>query len=167
MSKRLSWFIDPLETPMKRTFQAHLLLVPIVALLAATVPAHATPTYAGIPATASGRFGGRAAVDLWAKDLNTYVQGDIRINHIFSFGGDRARQKAWQADVVKMVLNSPVDQTQADAIAAKYKLALTRTQYNAVVDNIYRACSASRTPYHVCNRFVVALAPFARAVATR
>lgn len=144
------------------------LLAAAALLLAAARPAGADVTYPGILAsTSDGRFGGKAAMDVWAQDLNYYVQGDNRINRIFSFGGDAARQKALQDDIEALVLDSPVDQARANAVAAKYGLSLTRTEYNAVIENAYLACEASRTRYHLCNRIVAAMAPLERAAETR
>lgn len=152
---------------MKYKFKASLLLAPVITLSSLFVPAHADTTYAGIPATTSDRFGGKAAMDIWARDLNAYVQGDTRISQIFRFGGDTARQKALQNDIEQMVLTSPVESDQAKAIADKYHLALTKTQFNAVIDNAYMACEASHTSFHVCNQIVAALAPFGRAAVSR
>jgi hemoglobin len=147
--------------------KAAALLAPAALLFAAAWPASADVTYPGILASTSDRFGGKAAMDVWVQDLNYYVLGDNRINRIFNFGGDAARQKAFQDDVETLVLDSPVDQARADAIAAKYQLALTQTEYNAVIENAYLACEASRTRYHVCNQIVAALAPLERAAETR
>jgi hemoglobin len=36
-----------------------------------------------------------------------------------------------------------------------------------VVEDAYLACDAARTPYHVCNQLIAALAPFERAIVTR
>jgi hemoglobin len=147
--------------------KAAALLAPAALLLAAAWPANADVTYPGVLATANDRFGGKAAMDVWAQDLNYYVLGDNRINRIFNFGGDAARQKAFQDDVEALVLDSPVDQARANAIAAKYQLALSQTEYNAVIENAYLACEASRTRYNVCNQIVTALAPLERAAETR
>ena len=116
-----------------------------------------------MPADAYDRFGGKAAMDVWAQDLNYYVLGDNRINRIFSFNGDAARQKALQDDLETLVLTGATDQN----LATKYGLALTKTEYNAVIENAYLACEASRTRYHVCNRIVAALAPFEHVAVTR
>lgn len=143
------------------------LLAPAALLLAAAWPVQADVTYPGILASTSDRFGGKAAMDVWAQDLNYYVLGDNRINRVFNFGGDAARQKAFQEDVEALVLDSPVDQARANAVAAKYQLSLTRTEYNAVIENAYLACEASRTRYSTCNQIVAALAPLERAAENR
>jgi hemoglobin len=121
-------------------------------------------TYPGIPAESTERFGGKAAMDVWAQDLNYYILGDNRINQIFHFGGNVEQQKAFQDDIEAMVLGLGVDPA---AVAAKNQLQLTMTQYNAVVENMYLACEASRTRYQVCNKIVASLAPFERAAVTR
>ena len=146
---------------MNRTLKTLTLLAPAALLLAAT--AHADVSYGGVPADAYDRFGSKAAMDVWAQDLNYYVQGDNRINRIFSFNGDAARQKALQDDLETLVLTGSVDQD----LGAKYGLSLTRTEYNAVIENAYLACEASRTRYNVCNRIVAALAPFERVAVKR
>ena len=146
---------------MNRTRKTLTLLAPAALLLAAT--AHADVTYGGVPADAYERFGGKAAMDVWVQDLNYYVLGDNRINRIFSFNGDAARQKALQDDLETLVLTGATDQN----LATKYGLALTKTEYNAVIENAYLACEASRTRYQVCNRIVAALAPFEHVAVTR
>ena len=123
----------------------------------------ATTTYSGIPAESSDRFGGRAKMDVWAQDLNYYILGDNRINQTFSFGSPD-RQKAFQDDIEAIVLGLNSD---PGAVAAKYNLQLTETQYHAMIDNAYTACEASHTPFHTCNRIVASLAPFGRAATTR
>ena len=124
----------------------------------------ATTTYAGVPAESAYRFGGKAAIDVWAQDLNYYILGDNRINQTFRFGGNADQQKAFQDDIEAIVLGLGAD---PGAVAAKYNLQLTKTEYNAVVDNAYVACEASRTPFQVCMRIVASLAPFGRAAVTR
>ena len=137
-----------------------------------------TPTYPGIPSDSLEAFGGQAGVDVWVDDLFYYILADNRINQIFKFNGDTAKQQALQNDVLNLVLNSPVDQASAEATFAKYGLNLTRTEYNAelgitvtqfnaVVEDAYLACDAARTPYHVCNQLIAALAPFERVIVTR
>lgn len=141
-------------------------LVP-AALMLSSLGASAETTYPGVAADSSDRFGGKAAMDVWAQDLNYYVLGDNRINQIFRFNGDAGRQAALRDEIEDLILSSPVDESRAQAIAAKYQLKLTRTEYNAVIENAYLACDASRTPYTTCNRIIAALAPLSRAVATR
>ena len=130
-------------------------------LLAAAAQAEPV-AYRGVPSDAyrsAESFGGVSAMQVWAQDLNYYVLGDNRINQIFKFNGDTAKQQALQNDVLNLVLNSPVDQASAEATFAKYGLNLTRTEYNAVIENAYLACDASRTPYGICNRIITAMAP--------
>lgn len=124
----------------------------------------ATTTYAGVPAESAYRFGGKAAMDVWAQDLNYYILGDNRINQTFRFGGDAGQQKAFQDDIEAIVLGLGADPR---AVAAKYQLQLTKTEYNAMIDNAYVACEASRTSFQVCMRIVASLAPFGRAAVTR
>ena len=137
------------------------MLAPAALLLAAS--AQADVTYSGVPADAYSRFGSKAAMDVWAQDLNYYVQGDNRINQVFGFNGDAARQKALQDDLETLVLTGSTDQN----LATKYGLSLTETQYNAMIENAYLACEASRTRYNVCNRIVAALAPFEHVAVNR
>lgn len=118
-------------------------------------------TYSGIPAESSYRYGGKPAMDVWVQDLNYYILGDNRINQTFRFG---EQQKAFQDDIEAIVLGLNPD---PGAVAAKYGLQLTQTQYHAMIDNAYMACEASRTPFPVCNRIVASLAPFGRAATTR
>jgi hemoglobin len=137
------------------------------ALLLASLCAAAEQTFPGVPSDATSRFGGKDAMDVWAQDLNYYVLGDNRINRIFRFDGDAGRQASFRDEVEALILESPVDAGRAQALADKYQLKLTRTQYNAVIENAYLACDATRTPYSTCNQIIAALAPFSRAVATR
>lgn len=140
----------------------------VVAAATALSPVQADTAYAGVSAfSSSDPFTGRVAMDVWARDLNAYVQDDNRINQIFRFEGDVARQKAFGDDVEALVLAGPARQARADAISAKYQLSLTRTEYNAVIENVYLACEASRTPYTLCNQYVSALAPLEHVVASR
>jgi len=123
-----------------------------------------TTTYAGVPAESAYRFGGKAAMDVWVQDLNYYILGDNRINQTFRFGGNAGQQKAFQDDIEAIVLGFGADPR---AVAAKYDLQLTKSEYNAMIDNAYMACEASRTSFQVCNRIVASLAPFGRAAVTR
>lgn len=104
------------------------------------------------------------AMDVWTQDLNYYVLGDNRINQIFLLDGKHDKQQALYAGLEQLVLGQSVD---AARLAANSGLRLTITQYNAMIEDGYLACEASRTPYHVCNRIVAMLAPFERAVVTR
>jgi hemoglobin len=137
------------------------------ALMLASLGASAETTYPGVTADGSDRFGGKAAMDVWAQDLHYYMIGDNRINQIFKFNGDADKQTALRDEIEELILSSPVDEGRAKAIAAKYQLKLTRTEYNAVIENAYLACDASRTPYTTCNCIIAAMAPLSRAVATR
>jgi hemoglobin len=139
---------------MNRKLKAIALLAPAALLLATS--AQADVTYSGVPADTYTRFGSKAAMDVWAQDLNYYILGDNRINQVFGFNGDYARSKALQDDLETLILTGSTDQN----LAVKYGLSLTETQYNAVVENAYLACEASRTRYQVCNRIVAAMAPF-------
>lgn len=132
-------------------------------LCAGAALADQTTTYSGIPAESSYRFGGKAAMEVWAQDLNYYILGDNRINQTFRFGSPD-EQKAFQDDMAAIALGLNPD---PGAVAAKYKLQLTATQYHAMIDNAYLACEASRTPFHTCNGIVASLAPFGRAATTR
>jgi hemoglobin len=122
----------------------------------------AATTYAGVPAESQYRFG-KPAIEVWAQDLNYYILGDNRINQTFRFGGNADQQKAFQEDIEAIVLGLGADPR---TVAAKYGLQLTKTEYNAVIDNAYMACEASRTPFPVCNRIVASLAPLGRAAVT-
>ena len=120
---------------------------------------------AGQSRTDSGDWArSRPAMDVWTQDLNYYVLGDNRINQAFLLGGSRDRQQALYAGLEQLALGQSVD---AASLAANSGLQLTITEYNAMIEDGYLACEASRTPYPVCNRIVAALAPFERAVVTR
>jgi len=121
-------------------------------------------TYAGVPVETGGWYGSKAAMDVWTQDLNYYVLGDNRINRVFGLGGDAEKQKALYDGLEGLVLGQSID---VSSLAANSGLQLTTTQYNAMIEDAYLACEASRTPYHVCNRIVASLAPFEHAVATK
>jgi hypothetical protein len=154
---------------MSPTIKTQALRCAAVALAAAAFgPVHADTAYVGLSAiSSSDPFVGRVAMDVWSQDLNSYVQGDNRINQIFRFEGDVARQKAFRDDVQNLALAGAGGQAGAESIAAKYQLSLTRTEYNAFIENVYLACEDSRTPYSLCNRFVAGLAPLERVAAIR
>lgn len=155
------------EAPVNHYLKARFLLLPLIAVLMVNSPAQAESAYPTGDTAASEPFGGRAAMDVWVQDLNYYILGDNRINRIFAFDGDTARNHAFQNDVEDLVLSSPIEQARADTIAAKYKLLLTSTEYNAVIEDAYLACEASRTRYHTCNQIVAVLAPLERAIANQ
>jgi hypothetical protein len=138
---------------MNRTFKALSLLAPAALLLAAS--AHADTSFNGVPADATVDFFGKPAMDVVMQDLNYYDLGDNRINIVFGFNGDVARSKALHDDLENLVLTG-----SSENLAAKYNLSLTETQYDAMIENVYLSCEASRTPYAVCNRIVARLAPF-------
>lgn len=126
-----------------------------------------TPTYPGIPADSLEKFGGQAGVDVWVDDLFYYILADNRINQIFKSHGHVERQMALNKELENMVLGGPAHYSGASMSAAHSELGITVTQFNAVVEDAYLACDAARTPYHVCNQLIAALAPFERAIVTR
>lgn len=126
-----------------------------------------TPTYPGIPADSLEKFGGQAGVDVWVDDLFYYILADNRINQIFKSHGHVERQMALNKELENMVLGGPAHYSGASMSAAHAELGITVTQFNAVVEDAYLACDAARTPYHVCNQLIAALAPFERAIVTK
>lgn len=126
-----------------------------------------TPAYPGIPADSLEKFGGQAGVDVWVDDLFYYILADNRINQIFNTHGHVQRQMALNKELESMVLGGPGRYTGASMSAAHAELGITVTQFNAVVEDAYLACDAARTPYHVCNQLIAALAPFERAIVTK
>lgn len=126
-----------------------------------------TPTYPGIPSDSLEAFGGQAGVDVWVDDLFYYILADNRINQIFKSHGHVERQMALNKELESMVLGGPNHYSGASMSAAHAELGITVTQFNAVVEDAYLACDAARTPYHVCNQLIAALAPFERVIVTR
>jgi len=126
-----------------------------------------TPAYPGIPADSVEKFGGQAGIDVWVDDLFYYILADNRINQIFLTHGHVQRQMALNKELENMVMGGPVHYSGASMSAAHAELGITITQFNAVVEDAYLACDAARTPYHVCNQLIAALAPFERAIVTK
>jgi len=126
-----------------------------------------TPSYPGIPSDSVEKFGGQAGIDVWVDDLFYYILADNRINTIFTSHGHVARQIALNKELENMVMGGPVHYSGASMSAAHSELGITLTQFNAVVEDAYLACDAARTPYHVCNQLITALAPFERVIVTR
>jgi hemoglobin len=126
-----------------------------------------TPAYPGIPSDSVEAFGGQAGIDVWVDDLFYYILADNRINQIFKSHGHVERQMALNKELENMVMGGPAHYSGASMSAAHAELGITVTQFNAVVEDAYLACDASRTPYHVCNQLIAALAPFERAIVTR
>ena len=150
---------------MNRNYPSRLLSAAAVAAFAALSPVQADTTNAETPAADFGRFGGKAALDTWAQHMGDTVRGDVRVNQAFGFNDHAERQLQWQKDMVQIVAYGPVGQSQANAVALKYRLTLTDSQSNAVIDDTYLACEAAQISYDVCNQIVSALAPFERAAA--
>ena len=126
-----------------------------------------TPAYPGIPADSVEAFGGQAGIDVWVDDLFYYILADNRINTIFTSHGHVQRQVALNKELENMVMGGPVHYSGASMSAAHSELGITLTQFNAVVEDAYLACDAARTPYHVCNQLIAALAPFERVIVTK
>jgi hemoglobin len=126
-----------------------------------------TPAYPGIPSDSVEKFGGQAGIDVWVDDLFYYILADNRINQIFKSHGHVERQMALNKELENMVMGGPVHYSGASMSAAHAELGITLTQFNAVVEDAYLACDAARTPYHVCNQLIAALAPFERVIVTR
>jgi hemoglobin len=126
-----------------------------------------TPAVIGIPGDSLEKFGGQAGVDVWVDDLFYYILADNRVNQIFLTHGHVQRQMALNKELENMVLGGPAQYSGASMSAAHAELGLTLTQFNAVVEDAYLACDAARTPYHVCNQLIAALAPFERVIVTK
>jgi len=126
-----------------------------------------TPAVIGIPGDSLEKFGGQAGIDVWVDDLFYYILADNRINQIFLTHGHVQRQMALNKELENMVLGGPAHYSGASMSAAHAELGLTLTQFNAVVEDAYLACDAARTPYHVCNQLIAALAPFERVIVTK
>ena len=126
-----------------------------------------TPTYPGLSSGSLEKFGGAAGVAVWVDDLFKYILADNRINQIFITHGHVERQKALNKELEQMVLGGPVTYEGASMSAAHSDLGITLTQFNAVVEDAYLACDDARTPYHICNQLIAALAPFERVIVTR
>ncbi len=126
-----------------------------------------TPAVIGIPGDSLEKFGGQAGIDVWVDDLFYYILADNRINQIFLTHGHVQRQMALNKELENMVLGGPAHYSGASMSAAHAELGLTLTQFNAVVEDAYLACDAARTPYHVCNQLIAALAPFERVIVSR
>lgn len=126
-----------------------------------------TPAVIGIPGDSLEKFGGQAGIDVWVDDLFYYILADNRINQIFNTHGHVQRQMALNKELENMVLGGPAHYSGASMSAAHAELGLTLTQFNAVVEDAYLACDAARTPYHVCNQLIAALAPFERVIVTK
>jgi hemoglobin len=107
------------------------------------------------------------ALDIWSQRLAAYIHVDIRISDEFGFSGDAKRQVTWGYDIKRLVQSDSDRPEQAKAMVEKYRLLLTQSQANAVIDDTYRACEDSQISYHACNQLVVALAPFERAATVR
>ena len=126
-----------------------------------------TPAVIGIPGDSLEKFGGQAGIDVWVDDLFYYILADNRVNQIFTTHGHVARQMALNKELENMVLGGPAQYSGASMSAAHAELGLTLTQFNAVVEDAYLSCDAARTPYHVCNQLIAALAPFERVIVSR
>jgi hemoglobin len=126
-----------------------------------------TPAVIGIPGDSLEKFGGQAGIDVWVDDLFYYILADNRVNQIFLTHGHVQRQMALNKELENMVLGGPAHYSGASMSAAHAELGLTLTQFNAVVEDAYLACDAARTPYHVCNQLIAALAPFERVIVTK
>jgi hemoglobin len=126
-----------------------------------------TPAVIGIPGDSVEKFGGQAGIDVWVDDLFYYILADNRVNQIFNTHGHVQRQMALNKELENMVLGGPAHYSGASMSAAHAELGLTLTQFNAVVEDAYLACDAARTPYHVCNQLIAALAPFERVIVSR
>lgn len=126
-----------------------------------------TPAIIGIPSDSVEKFGGQAGIDVWVDDLFYYILADNRINTIFTTHGHVQRQMALNKELENMVMGGPAHYSGASMSAAHAELGLTLTQFNAVVEDAYLACDAARTPYHVCNQLIAALAPFERVIVSR
>ncbi len=126
-----------------------------------------TPAVIGIPGDSLEKFGGQAGIDVWVDDLFYYILADNRINQVFNTHGHVQRQMALNKELENMVLGGPAHYSGASMSAAHAEMGLTLTQFNAVVEDAYLACDAARTPYHVCNQLIAALAPFERVIVTK
>jgi len=124
-------------------------------------------TYPGISPDAYEKFGGKYGMEQWVKALFKYIMLDNRINYIFAQHGKIERQIALNQQLEAMMLGAPVQYQGASMSAAHGEMGITLTQFNAVVEDAYLACDDTRTPYHVCNQLIAALAPFKRAIVTK
>jgi hemoglobin len=153
-------------------------LAAVAMLCSATLPAFAkgseTPegkvqaTYPAISADTYEKFGGKVGVDNWVVALFRNIMNDNRINYIFAAHGKVDRQIRLNQELVAVMLGAPgVEYHGASMSAAHGEMGITLTQFNAVVEDAYLACDDARTPYHICNQLIAALAPFKRSIVTK
>ncbi|MGJ8669507.1 MAG: group I truncated hemoglobin [Oceanococcus sp.] len=121
----------------------------------------------GIPSSAVESFGGEEGVRNWVESLFYYIMLDNRINHVFRQFGNIERQIYLNTQLEQLVLGKAVEYQGASMAAAHADLAITMTQFNAVVEAAYNACERVNVSYYSCNHLIAALAPFTSDIVTR
>lgn len=127
-----------------------------------------TETYPPIDSDALEQFGGPEGVRNWVESLFYYIMLDNRINHVFREFGNIERQIYLNTQLLQLVLGgNEVEYQGASMAAAHADLAITLTQFNAVVEAAYNACERIELTYKACNLMIAGLAPYKHAIVTR
>ena len=127
-----------------------------------------TKTYPPIDSDALEQFGGPEGVRNWVEGLFYYIMLDNRINHVFREFGNIERQIFLNTQFLQVVLGgNDVEYQGASMAAAHSDLAITVTQFNAVVEAAYNSCERIQLTYEACNLMIAGLAPYKHAIVTR
>ena len=140
-------------------------LVAAVLLCAATsAPAPADDDLAAYPGLSAGaleQLGGLGGLKNVVDQFYTIVEEDNRLNQILFAGSSPALREAQKKALIDTLTGRP-------AVAPGTKQggvpALTDTQYNALVEDLYQALEDARVSYHAANRVMGNLSPYKMAL---
>lgn len=111
-------------------------------------------------------FGGQDGIRTIAARTVDLAQADPRISDIFK-AHDMIRLKRTLFEQFCYILNAGCDYTGRDMATAHAAMGVTRSDLNALVENLQQAMREQGVPFAAQNRFLAKLAPMSGDVVTR
>lgn len=111
-------------------------------------------------------FGGRDGIARIAARTVELAQADPRIAAIFE-SHDMVRLNRTLAEQFCYLLGAGCDYTGRDMASAHAEMGVTRSDMNALVENLQTAMGEAGVPFAAQNRLLAKLAPMSREVVTR
>lgn len=144
-------------------------ILPLAAMLACAAPALAqmdpAPAHPELRPVLA-QFGGEPGLERIVDDFLELLHADPRISSFF-VDTDPIDFKNSLVDQFCVILGGDCVYDGLDMIAAHEELAITRADFNALVENLQTAMSRNGVPFRAQNKLLAKLAPMHRDIVTR
>jgi hemoglobin len=117
----------------------------------------------GSDATLFAAMGGAAVLQKSVDRFTDIVQADDRINFAFA-EADIGKFNRLLYEQLCEISGGPCHYTGRDMHSAHAKLHVTKAQFNALAEDLYKALSSAGVPYRQQNRLMARLAPMERQI---